>query len=162
MQGVPERRNQYQHRVHQRPGRSAAWRLRDAMSMRVLGIFVLCLLVPASGQSDCSKGTPCREALNAGFKHCNASARARWRAVAAICKQALKDKNPGGCRAAIRNARDLETPEVIAGSGKALTSLDCPEDQPECGPGCCPPGFPTCGHTNFCCPEGYPVDCQTF
>ena len=132
------------------------------MPMKILGMLVLFLLVPAPGQSDCSKGTPCRDALNAGFKHCNASARARWRAVGAACKKALKEKNPGACRAAIRNARDSETPTVITGAEKASTLLTCPVDQPECGPGCCPPGFPTCGHENFCCPTGYPVDCETF
>ncbi len=130
--------------------------------MKLLAIALLLLLAPASGRSDCRKGTPCWALLNAGFKHCNESARARWKAVAAACKESLKQKNPGGCRAAIRNARDLGTPQVVAGADKASALLGCPEGQPECGSGCCPPGYPTCGHTNFCCPTGYPIDCQTF
>jgi hypothetical protein len=128
--------------------------------IRLLVVAVLLMAAPGHAQ-DCKKGTVCRTLIDNGHKHCKDSAKARWRAIRAVCKAAKAAHNPAACLQAIKDGFNQAVPSVAKNLTGGQAAVLCEDEQTECGDGCCPGDFPVCEPSGVCCPGDYPIDCTT-
>src|SRR5262249_37520718 len=115
----------------------------------LMGLLLGASLASAQTQSGCRKGTACRQQIEDGYKTCQATARAKWRAIVTVCKAAKRAKDLTPCKQAIQ-AGYHTTLAITSTRAEAAT---CPTDFPvDCGNGiCCPSDFPICEASGDCC-----------
>ncbi len=75
----------------------------------VTGMLILAVLVLGAGaaraesSTGCTKGAPCRQAIEQGYKTCLMKTRQKWRAIRDMCRKAAKAKDPKSCLQAIQS-----------------------------------------------------------